>query len=143
MSKMSEKDVDRQETIKLLRERYGVRPGKRVYTRCDNVSRSGMSRHVHLFVISSYVFQGKKENRIFNITGLVAKVIDARRSNESGGIIRGGCGMDMGFDTVYHLGCVMFPKGGNVKYSTRRHQEERAGKTIESNGGYLLHHDSL
>lgn len=52
-----------------------------------------------------------------------------------------GCGMDMGFALVYDLGRRLWPEGGSVKKSQRRHQEERLGNKVETDGGYLLRHE--
>ncbi len=44
MSKQSERDAERAESIKALRS-MGVKPGAKVYTSVAHVARSGMSRH--------------------------------------------------------------------------------------------------
>lgn len=140
MSKATDRETDRQEAIKTLRK-MGVRPGSRIYTGVSNASRSGMSRHIHCYIVAPSVDFGKRTHRIFTISGLVARAIGAKRDNRSGGIVRGGCGMDLGFDTVYSLGRAMFPKGGDLKHSPRAHQEREKGK--ETDGGYLLKHEWL
>jgi hypothetical protein len=133
MSKQSERDAERAESIKALRS-MGVKPGAKVYTSVVHVARSGMSRHIRVFLV--------KRGDVSDVTWHVARVLGMRRAND-GGLVVGGCGMDMCFHTVYCLGRAMFPKGGNLKHSPRRAQEEREGATREIDGGYLLRNCSL
>ena len=125
------KEQERKEAIDGLRK-MGVKPGTTVYTNCNRVSRSGMSR-----VISCYIVQ---KGDIRDISGWVAHAIGWPRDYKHGGVKVGGCGMDMGFHVVYTLGRVMFPKGAALSKScpSRIAQERRAGKTRETDGGYLL-----
>ena len=123
---------EKAEALAFLRK-LGVRPGATVYTTVTSVSRSGMSRNIRCY------FPSKGE--IVDITWAVAEACQFSRAIGGGGgadIRMGGCGMDMCFEVVYVLGRVMFPKGGPVTKSLRRHQEERDGQTVERDGGYLL-----
>jgi hypothetical protein len=113
----NEKTAARTDAMKLLRK-VGVRPGAKVYTGVDHVSRSGMSRHISVYVVH--------KGEICDVTGWVGLVLGYRRSRD-GGLVVGGCGMDMGFHVVYSLGRTMFPKGGPIGKSAR-----------QTDGGYLL-----
>ena len=79
-------------------------PGRTVYTKITHVSRSGMSRS-----IECYLAQGR--DNLTDITWLVARATNSRVDNTHGGIVMGGCGMDMGFALVYGLGRTLYPDG--------------------------------
>ena len=79
-------------------------PGRVVYTKLTHVSRSGMSRS-----IECYLAQGR--DNLTDITWLVARATNSRVDNTHGGIVMGGCGMDMGFALVYGLGRTLYPDG--------------------------------
>ena len=46
-----------------------------------------------------------------DISGYVGDILEWRRNDKDGSLIVGGCGMDMGFHTVYCLSRALFPKG--------------------------------
>ena len=79
-------------------------PGRTVYTKITHVSRSGMSRS-----IECYLAQGR--DNLTDITWSIARATNARLDNLHGGIIMGGCGMDMGFALVHNLGRTLYPNG--------------------------------
>ena len=79
-------------------------PGRTIFTNLTHVSRSGMSRS-----IECYLAQGR--DNLTDITWLVARATNSRVDNTHGGIIMGGCGMDMGFALVYNLGRTLYPNG--------------------------------
>lgn len=101
LSKKAQKAADQQEAIARLRS-Y-IKPGDTVYTLLHHVSSSGMSRRISLFII--------QDNQPFEISPWAARAMDYRRNDRDGGLVVGGCGMDMGFHLVYHLGRVLFPGG--------------------------------
>jgi len=123
---------EKEEALTYLR--MVLRPGAKVYTKVEHVARSGMSRRISLYM--AIIEDNKPE--IVNVTWYVARALGYKRNPHDGGITVSGCGMDMCFETVYNLGRVLFPKGGSLKHSPRRAQEERAGNKIECDGGYLL-----
>ncbi len=107
-----------------------VQPGDTLHTILRQVSRSGMSRHIS-------VTQGTNDN-----TYLVARVLQERVADD-GGIVIGGCGMDMGFETVYRLGYALWPDGftcpGETCHSNDHFNGERNRKPHKhNNGGYAL-----
>ena len=84
--------------------RAELTPGRVVYTKITHVSRSGMSRS-----IECYLAQGR--DNLTDITWQVARATNSRIDNNHGGIVIGGCGMDMGFALVYGLGRTLYPNG--------------------------------
>lgn len=101
MTKKQEKENERQEAISRLHEL--LQPGMTVSCILRRKSASGMSRHISLVVAH--------DGGIFDITWLAARALQDRMSQDTGGIVVGGCGMDMGFHLVYNLGRVMFRDG--------------------------------
>lgn len=78
--------------------------GSTVYTVLHHVSRSGMVRHIGVRAIA--------DGAPVFLDGLVAIALDEKQADR-GGIIMGGCGMDMGFSLVYNLSSALFPDGHN------------------------------
>ena len=77
-------------------------PGTTVYTSLDHVSRSGMSRRISAYIV--------EDGAISDITWLVSRAGIAKRHRD-GGLVMGGCGMDMGFALVYSMGRALYPNG--------------------------------
>jgi hypothetical protein len=73
-------------------------PGSEVKTILRHCSRSGMSRSI------SVVIDGE------DLTWLAARAM-GEKFDRYGGITRGGCGTDMGFDLVYSLSRRLYPDG--------------------------------
>jgi hypothetical protein len=112
-------------------------PGATVYTILRWVSESGMSRRIDLYVIH--------DNRPVWITGYVADLLGHTLTDN--GMRVSGCGMDMGFHTVYNLSRRLFDTftclgehcpsndhcNGDRDYTPHQH----------SDTGYALHHSWL
>lgn len=98
---MNRKEVERTESIERLKE-WGLKPGDTVYTILKSASASGMSRKLSVFKIenSEPVWLSYHVGRILG--GWDDKSESVRVS---------GCGMDMGFHTVYALSGALFPDG--------------------------------
>jgi hypothetical protein len=79
-----------------------LKAGDRVYTVLRNVSSSGMTRHIDLYVF--------RDERPVYLTGLVANLLGEKRAKDNS-ISVSGCGTDMGFELVYRLAQAMFPNG--------------------------------
>jgi hypothetical protein len=81
---------------------YYLKEGATVYTVLRSVSSSGMSRTISLKVA--------KGEQILDLTYFAAAVLGwpLVEKNGSRAIRVGGCGMDMGFHTVYTLARVLF-----------------------------------
>ena len=84
--------------------RATLKPGQTIYTELAHVSRSGMSRAIRVII-------GGKNGTVRDISYLVARAGVARFDRDHGGLIMGGCGMDMGFALVYNLGRTLYPEG--------------------------------
>ncbi|MDE2343997.1 MAG: hypothetical protein KGL63_11525 [Betaproteobacteria bacterium] len=82
--------------------------GATVYTVLRHVSRSGMQRRISLLLV--------EDGRIRDISFLAAKALNYAINREDGGVIINGCGMDMGFELVYNLSCVLHDDGYAIKH---------------------------
>ena len=98
---------------------FYLKEGDRVYTLNRHTSASGMSRDLSLFVA--------REGEVMNITYYAAHALGRKlvERNGSRAIRVSGCGMDMGFHTVYTLASVLF-RGA-----------------VEGDAGYSLKHEWL
>jgi hypothetical protein len=133
-------DADKDEAIeRLLRT---VEPGDTVYTIARHVSRSGMQREISLVAVdrSAIVLPVESRDGIAKLGREALTTIDywaARalgyRIGRHGGIVVGGCGMDMGFQLVYTLGHTLWPRGTDKPHGRRNGQPD-------SDGGYALKH---
>lgn len=123
--KLTQKEGKRrlkEESLKRLHEI--LKPGDTVLTVLRHVSSSGMSRRIDLFTV--------KDNDIIFLSGYAAHVLDIKLSPK-GGLVTGGCGMDMGFHLVYNLGLAMWLKGTPEPHGRRN-------GAPDSDGGYALKH---
>ena len=84
--------------------------GDTVYTVLRSVSSSGMSRKISLKVA--------KEGKILDLTYYASIVLDwpLVEVNGSRALRVGGCGMDMGFHTVYELSSTLFQGQNRAGY---------------------------
>ena len=105
-----------------------VKPGTIVYTSLRHVSASGMTRWIDVYVADG--------GTIRNITGNVCDAANMTYCTRRYSLKIGGCGMDMGFQVVYNLGCSLWPSGTAVPHSVRNGEPD-------SNGGYALRHQWL
>jgi len=72
-----------------------------IYTNVGYVSRNGMNRHINCFVII--------ENEPLVINWDIARVLGLPLKND--GVSISGCGMDIGFNSVYILGQILYVDG--------------------------------
>jgi hypothetical protein len=116
MTKKEAKALDVQDAREQLLTHY-LKEGSTVYTVLRSVSSSGMSRTLSLKVVS--------EGKILDLTYYAGTVLDwpIVEVNGSRALRVGGCGMDMGFHTVYTLSSILFREEGSTK-----------------DAGYLLNH---
>ncbi|CAB5219936.1 hypothetical protein UFOVP237_37 [uncultured Caudovirales phage] len=103
----------------------GLKAGDTVYSVLRHVSASGMSRHIDFYII--------KNDQPIYITGSVASLLGLKRAKNGEGLIVTGCGMDMGFATVYSLGLALWPHGTPEPHGIRNGEPD-------SDGGYALKH---
>lgn len=92
-SKLSLKEEEAEHAKLVLKARLPM--GKEVYTVLRHVTKSGMSRSISLFIVEN--------EQIVDLTYFAARALDCRIDPKHGGVIRGGCGMDMGYDLVMSL----------------------------------------
>lgn len=138
MARESKKEREQRQAEALEHLRKQIAPGDKVYTSITHVSRSGMLRHVRVYHVD-------KDGDLCDVTGYVASALGWSRARNGWDIAVPGCGMDMGFHTVYSLGRRLWPDGGPLDKSapSRQVQERRGGQTKERDGGYLLQHRAL
>ena len=129
-----EEAYERQEAIQYLHTR--LKPGDIVRTSCSHVSSSGMSRHISLYIC----FKDTEGNATMqNISWYVSKINGQKLTNDRSAVVVGGCGMDMGFATVYSLAAGMYGRGN--KCASFGYVRGRNGDTEpETDGGYMLGH---
>ncbi len=136
------------ESIIKLREL--LPPGSIVRTILRHVSRSGMNRRVRLVICA--------DGDTKDISWIVAHALGDPIKNRAGwvqdvGIEVGGCGMDVGFELVYNLGRVLYPKGfvccGERCQSNDHFNDPKCkrdtfkGQMHTGDGGYALRHEWL
>ena len=112
---------ERAEAIADLRKM--LQPGDEVYTQCQHVSASGLTRWLDVFVI--------RDNRPHRITWPVCAAADFIFCDRRGQLKIEGCGMDMGFSAVYSLGRALWPNGTDSPHGTRNGEPD-------TDGGYAL-----
>lgn len=78
-------------------------PGSLVYTNLKRRSSSGMTRHISVHLVRNGV--------IIDITRDTARLLGYKISDDTGGLVVGGAGMDMGFHVVYSLSRALYPDG--------------------------------
>lgn len=84
-----------------LREEF--KPGDTVWTILQHVGSSGMTRRIGVRSIT--------DNLPHECDGLVAVALDLKFDRDRGGVVMGGCGMDMGFHLAYSLSSTLYPDG--------------------------------
>lgn len=89
-----------------------LKPGTTVRTILRHVSKSGMSREISAVVVG-------KDGSVRDIDWMIINAGLGYKMGKRGGIVMGGCGMDMGFALVYYLSRALYPNGykctGNPK----------------------------
>jgi hypothetical protein len=77
-------------------------PGSTVYTVLRHVSSSGMSRRIAVLFAEG--------GKVRDVSHLVARALEYK-IHDRGGLIVGGCGMDMGFSVSYNLSSALWGDG--------------------------------
>jgi hypothetical protein len=101
VSQAKGKELEKQQAIDSLKNIFNLMPeDKRViYCVLRSVSKSGMSRVIDFYTIEN--------NRPQYLSGLIKMALGYRMA-KNGGLVIGGCGMDMGFHVVYTVSSVVF-----------------------------------
>jgi hypothetical protein len=109
---------EQQEARETLRQMFGERDRKTVYTILRHVSSSGMSRDISLKMLDG-------DGTLRDITYLACIAMGDKPKDKNGNrVVRvGGCGMDMGFHVVYNLSYSLYRDVGLDR------------------PGYVLHHE--
>ena len=93
------KELQQLQARESLKNIFSQSEDKRVYCVLRHVSASGMSRRIDFYVI--------RDNEPQYLTGLIGMALDYKR-HDRGGLVIGGCGMDMGFHVIYTLSSVLY-----------------------------------
>ena len=123
MSTKSQAAADKAEAITNLRE--WLKRDERIYTVLRHRAASGMTRFLDLY----YIAEDKTPRRI---TWQAAKALGWTYDNKRDALRVGGCGMDMGFHTVYTLSSILF-----------RDAETFRDPVTGEDAGYSLRHEWL
>lgn len=99
------KKLEQQQALDSLKNLLS--PGDTVYTILRHVSTSGMTRHIDLFTF--------KDNKKVYLSGYFSKAFSYRMA-KNGGLVVGGCGMDMGYHLVYVLSNRLFNDGYELRH---------------------------
>ena len=131
-TKKAQAEAERQEAIAELREM--LPPGTTVYTILRHVSSSGMMRVIEPVIVV--------DGKVLRITWLVLKALERSSHKKYDGVVIGGCGSDMGFEIVYHLGSVLYPNGFDCAGSKCQGNDHfnRVETNHHRDGGYALEH---
>lgn len=128
---MNQKEIEKAEAIANLRK--WIKPGSTVYTILRHRSASGMSRVISVVLV-------QPDGRMIHPNHAASRALGYPLVNKNGsdGLRVSGCGMDMGFEVVYRLGCALWPKGDGKTITGRN-----GSKKPETDGGYLLRQEWL
>ena len=102
---------DKSYAIERLREVF--KKGDTIYTQLYHVSQSGMTRHIG---VRQLAVDNNKNVSPLNWSYLTSLATGWRLNKEGNGLVVGGCGMDMGFHTVYTLSRILFDDGYALKH---------------------------
>jgi len=123
MTQKQMKAAERAEAIDNLRQ--WLKRDERIYTVLRHRAASGMTRFLDLY----YIADDKTPRRI---TWQAAKALGWTYDNKRDALRVGGCGMDMGFHTVYTLSSILF-----------RDAETFRDPVTGEDAGYSLRHEWL
>ena len=99
--KQTKKQIEAQEIAEAIQtlKSLGCEDGTTIYTTIRSVTKSGMSRAISCFIITT---EEDGSNYIQNINYFVGISLGLKRHKDGGLIVRG-CGMDMGYKIVSDL----------------------------------------
>ena len=124
-TKKAIRDEDKASALKTLRK---LKPGTTIYFVVTHVARSGMQRSIEFYIPTR---DHDRKPTITRITWEMSRVLGYRVDQKNGGLVVGGCGMDMGFHCVYNVGRILWPNGTRKPHGTRNGQPD-------TDGGYAL-----
>ena len=125
MKGKSEQEEARERLLKVLK------PGDTVHTILRHVSRSGMQREISI-ITRGFLDLDYDASRLLGL-----------RIGKRGGLIVGGCGMDMGFHLIYELANMLWPNGfecigRNCPANDHTNYAEDDVPQFHKSGGYAL-----
>ena len=132
--------AERDQAIAKLRD--WIKPGDTVYTVLDQVSRSGMSRHIRVVLLTP---EGP-----LHPNWAVGKALGLRHAKRNGSeqdaLVVGGCGMDMGYHVVNSLSYVLYPEytclgGERDRYGCPSNPHVNSGPDRNKYGPEITHSD--
>ena len=111
--KQTKKQTEAQEIAEAIHvlKNMGCENGVTIYTTIRSVAKSGMSRAISCFIITT---EADGSNYIQSIDYFVGIILGLKRHKEGGLIVRG-CGMDMGYKIVHDLASEMLSDGYALK----------------------------
>jgi hypothetical protein len=101
MATTKAKQADQEEAIATLRELLAEHEVVTLWCNLKQVASSGMSRVISLHFVD-------KQGGIRNISHLAHRILAWRYNDRHEGLSVSGCGMDMGFHTVYELSSALY-----------------------------------
>lgn len=113
ISQAKGKELEKQQARDSLKNIFNLLPPDQrvIYCVLRSVSKSGMSRVIDFYTIEN--------NRPQYLSGLIRMALGYRMA-KNGGLVVGGCGMDMGFHVVYTVASVIY--GGDRGGYEIKHQ---------------------
>ena len=111
--KQTKKQIEAQEIedAKQTLKNIGCKDGTTIYTTIRSVAKSGMSRSISCFIVTTEADGG---NYIQCVDYFVGIALGLKRHKDGGLIVRG-AGMDMGYKIVSDLSSVMLSDGYALK----------------------------
>jgi hypothetical protein len=85
-----------------------IKENDEILYQVTHVAKSGMSRHIKFYVI--------RDNQLLNLTYNICNALDYKYKDNTNSLYIRGCGMDMGFAVVFHLGRYLFNDGSRLNY---------------------------
>jgi hypothetical protein len=130
---MNSKKIDHVNAITELRKK--LKPGSRVYVKCEHSSRSGMYHVIKVYITEA--------GEIVEISPMVARAIGARYDRNHYGVGVSGCGFDSRHEVAYNLGYYLFPKGytcpgKNCPSCDHANGDRNYRRHHHTDGGYAL-----
>ena len=111
-----QKQTEREEAIASLRGT--IKPGDTLYTVMRHRSRSGMMRAIDVYMFLPDLRKGHKPRSVIKywLSFNIAKATGHTFSEQYEAIAVGGCGFDAGFQVVYDVSRILFPKADKPGY---------------------------
>ena len=135
--KYSDEEIEEQKEFL----RSVVKPGDTIYCILRHCSRSGMTRHIGLVIMT-------KDGHPIHPNYAASVLLGESIKHGYDGVKMEGCGMDMGFHLVYTLGMILYPDGFECtgeRCPSNEHLNGDHDRTphMHKSGGYALRSEWL